>query len=144
MGCSCNGPCGNLDMPPSRSNLSIFAIIELVVMGVVGVLCAVDLYYYFKDSRSWDYLTLLKVIDCIIIVAGLVLIIVGLFCCIGTYQIRTGIICFCVGCILAIIITVIILVKGYNKDSMIFNVCYIVLLVVLAYILWRQSNHLSI
>ena len=145
MGMCCGPTCGNLDNPPSRTNMSIFAIIELVIMGVVGVLCCIDLYYYFKDgSHNWDTITVLKVIDCIIIVVGLALIIVGLFCCIGTYQIRSGILCFCIGCILAIIITILIIYYKRNNDSIAFNICYIILLIFLAYILWRQSNHLSI
>ena len=44
----CGPSCGDLDRPPSRQNMSLIAIIELVVMLCVGILCGLDLVDLFK------------------------------------------------------------------------------------------------
>ena len=138
----CGPSCGNIDSPPSRANMSLFAIVELVIMGVVGVLCLVDLYYLINNLKNWDVIEILRVVEYGLIVAGLCLIIIGLFCSISQYQIRTGILCFCIGAILAIVITILVLIRKQNEESVVFNICYIILMTFLAWILWRQSGHL--
>ena len=140
----CGPSCGNLDSPPSRHNMSLFAIIELVIMGVVGVICLVELVHVLQNGnfKYWGIIEYLKVVVDALIVIGLVLILIGLFCSPSQYQIRSGILCFCIGAILSIVITVLIIMDGKNQDQMLYNICYIVLLVFLAWILWRQSYHL--
>ena len=145
MGNCGQGPCGDIDRPPSRSNNSLFAIIELVIMGVVGVLCLVDLVrliQYMGDHKDWDVIEILRVIEYGLIVAGLVLVIIGLFCSISQYQIRSGILCFCIGAIISIVITILYIHDGNTKQSLFYNICYIIFMVFLAWILWRQSGHL--
>ena len=146
MGCTCTAtPCGDLYTPPSRSNMTLFAIIELVCMGVIGILCAIDLIdliKYLNSNRHWTIIPVLKVIEYVLIVVGLVLVLIGLFCSVSQSQIRTGILCFCIGCILAIVILVLIIYYGYDKDSLLFNICYMILLIFLAYFLWMQSGRL--
>ena len=140
----CGPSCGNLDSPPSRHNMSLFAIIELVIMGVVGVICLIELVHVLQNGnfKYWGLIQYLKVVVDALIVIGLVLILIGLFCSPSQYQIRSGILCFCVGTILSIVITILIIMDGKNQDQMLYNICYIVLLVFLAWILWRQSYHL--
>ena len=140
----CGPSCGNLDSPPSRHNMSLFAIIELVIMGVVGVICLIELVHVLQNGnfKYWGIIEYLKVVVDALIVIGLVLILIGLFCSPSQYQIRSGILCFCIGAILSIVITVLIIMDGKNQDQMLYNICYIVLLVFLAWILWRQSYHL--
>ena len=140
----CGPSCGNLDSPPSRHNMSLFAIIELVIMGVVGVICLIELVHVLQNGnfKYWGIIEYLKVVVDALIVIGLVLILIGLFCSPSQYQIRSGILCFCIGTILSIVITVLIIMDGKNQDQMLYNICYIVLLVFLAWILWRQSYHL--
>ena len=145
MGNCGQGPCGDIDRPPSRSNNSLFAIIELVIMGVVGVLCLVDLVrliQWMGDHKDWDVIEILRIIEYGLIVAGLVLIIIGIFCSPSQYQIRTGILCFCVGTILAVVILVLLINDDRTSDTLFFNICYMIFLIFLAYILWRQSSHL--
>ena len=136
--------CGDINRPPSRGNMSLIAIIELVVMGVVGIICLMDLYTMIDETepKHWKLFEILRVVEYCLIVAGLVFIIIGLFCSPSQRQIYTGIICFLVGTILAIIITVLIIKDDKEKDSMAFNICYIILLTVLAWVLWKQSYHL--
>ena len=145
MGNCGEGPCGDIDRPPSRSNNSLFAIVELVIMGVVGVLCLVDLVrliQWMGDHKDWDVIEILRIIEYGLIVAGLVLIIIGIFCSPSQYQIRTGILCFCVGTILAVVILVLLINDDRTNDTLVFNICYMIFLIFLAYILWRQSSHL--
>ena len=139
--------CGDINRPPSRGNMSLIAIIELVIMGVVGILCAMDLYdmiRYMSDDHKWRFFEVLRVVEYVLIVAGLVFILIGLFCSPSQRQIYTGIICFLVGTILAIILMVLHILdvdKG-DDENMIYNICYIILLTFLAWILWKQSYHL--
>ena len=143
--CYCTASCGDLDNPPTLSNLTLVAIIELVVMLVVGIICAidlVDLIKYMNKNHNWGVIEVLRVIEYALIVAGMVLVLVGLFCCPQQGKVRSGIMCFCVGTILAIIIVVLIIMWGYDKDGIIFNICYVIFLVCLAYVLWRQSARL--
>lgn len=145
--CLITGSCGDLDRPPSRQNMSLFAIIELVVMGVVGILCLIGLIDFIKalnksNGNGWDVITILRLIEYILIVAGLCLIIIGLFCSISQYQIRTGIMCFAVGGIISIVITIMYITDSKYEENFFYNVCYIILMIFLVWILWRQSGHL--
>ena len=49
----CGPSCGDLDSPPSRHNMSLLAIIELVIMGVVGIMCLIELVDIIS-SRCFD------------------------------------------------------------------------------------------
>ena len=138
----CGPSCGDLDRPPSRQNMSLIAIIELVVMLVVGILCALDLVDLINYTRTWDFWPILRAVEDGLIVAGLVLVIIGLFCSISQYQIRSGILCFCIGAIISIVITILYIHDGNTKQSLFYNICYIIFMVFLAWILWRQSGHL--
>ena len=137
----CQGGCGELERPPSRSNMSLWAIIELVCMGVCGLLCLVEIINIFNSDKSLDVWLILRLIVDFLVVIGLCLVIYGLFCGMSANPIRTGILCFVVGCILDLVI----LIYGFivNKDALTFyGFCYIVLLIFLAYILWLQSAHI--
>ena len=139
----CGPSCGNIESPPSRSNMSLIAIIELVIMGVVGVLCLIQLIDILQSSpKNWGVIQILNIIVDGLIVAGLALILIGLFCSPSQYQIRTGILCFCIGTIISIVVTVLIIIRKEQEDRIFYNICYIILLVFLAWILWRQSGHL--
>ncbi len=138
----CGPSCGDIYSPPSRTNMSLFAIIELVIMGVVGVLCLVDLYYLVNNLKHWEVLEILRVVEYSLIVVGLALILIGLFCSISQYQIRSGVLCFCIGAILAVVITILILLRKENQESVVFNILYIIFMTFLAWILWVQSGRL--
>ena len=137
----CQGGCGELDRPPSRSNMGLWAIIELVAMGVCALFCLMQLIDLFNSNANmknvWTILTI--VVDALIVV-GLVLVVYGLFCSVGAGTIRSGILCFVIGCIVELVILIYAIVDGQRLTF--YGFCYIVLLIVLAYILWRQSGHL--
>ena len=140
----CGPSCGDLDRPPSRQNMSLIAIIELVVMLCVGIVCGLDLVDLF-DVNRWELWEILRAVRDALCVVGLVLIIIGLFFSISQYQIRSGILCFCIGAILSVVIMVFMLLYKENRSSnqgVAYCIFYIVLNVFLAWILWRQSGHL--
>ena len=135
------GACGELERPPSRSNMSLWAIIELVCMGVCGILCLVEIIDIFKTNKSMDVWLILKLIVDFLVVIGLCLVVYGLFCGMSANPIRSGILCFVIGCILELVILIYSLVAT-NAQLTFYGFCYIVLLVFLAYILWIQSAHI--
>ena len=140
MGTMCGGGCGDMYRPPSRSNMSLFAIIEIVIMGVLGVICLVELINLFQSNASMNNVsTILRIIVDILIVVGLCLIIYGLFCAMSPSPIRSGIICY----LLAAIITLVVLVYCFiNGGVTFYQFVYAVFLLFLAYFLWIQSGHL--
>ena len=124
--------------------MSLLAIIELVIMGVVGIMCLIELVDIINgvDPKYWGLIIILRLVVDALIVIGLVLILIGLFCSVSQSQIRSGILCFCIGTIISIVITVLVIIRKEEKDRLFYNICYIILLVFLASILWRQSGHL--
>ena len=136
--------CGDLDYPPSRHNMNLFAIIELVIMAVVGIMCLIELVdtINYSNPKYWTIIEYLKVVVDALIVIGLILILIGLFCSPSQRQIYTGVVCFLIGTILAIILTVLLIREDRTNDSLGYNICYIIFLTFLAYILWKQSYHL--
>ena len=142
----CGPSCGNLDSPPSRQNMSFIAIIELVIMICVGIVCLVEVITLLQSKISFTLIPILKVVVDGLIVAGLVLVLIGLFCSPSQYQIRTGILCFCTGAILSVVVTILVLLnvdKNYQQSETVgYNICYIIVLVLVSWILWRQSYHI--
>ena len=140
----CGPSCGDLDRPPSRQNMSLIAIIELVVMLCVGIICGLDLVDLF-DINRWELWEIIRAVRDALCVVGLVLVIIGLFFSISQYQIRSGTLCFCIGAILSVVIMVFMLLYKENRSSdqgVAYCIFYIVLNVFLAWILWRHSGHL--
>ena len=138
----CGPSCGDLDRPPSRQNMSLIAIVELVVMLCVGIVCGLDLVNLIDTTNIWDFWPILRAIRDAFVVAGLVLVLVGLFCSISQYQIRSGILCFCIGTIISVVMTIFGISKHDTGQSLFYNICYIIFMIFLAWILWRQSGHL--
>ena len=135
--CVQNG-CGFIYNPPSKSNMGLFQIIELVIMGVCGILCGMSLYDLLNSKPGMsEYLILLIVAD-VFIVAGLTLVLWGLFC--GTSgQVRSGIICFVVGSIVFAVYIILFAVKNDGKIN-IYAVIDVVILVLVSYVLWIQAG----
>ena len=87
--------------PPSRSSMGLFQILELIVMGVCGLLCAGNLIEIINSKSSANNVVLiLTIVGDVLVVAGLVLVFIGLFCPCQPSNLRTGIICFVVGSII--------------------------------------------
>ena len=126
--------------PPSKTSLGLFQIIELIIMGVCGILCAAELIDILNSDLKNEtvYLILLIIAD-IFIVVGLVFIIWGLFC--GTSNnMRTGIICFVIGCLCLVIKTILLIVNG--KAISAWELCHLILLIFISYVLWVQASRM--
>ena len=126
--------------PPSRSSMGLFQILELIIMGVCGILCAGNLIEILQSKSSVNSVVLiLTIIGDVLVVAGLVLVLMGLFCPCQANNLRTGIVCFVAG---AIVFAVAILLPIFKGQSVIVSqILQLILLIFLAYILWIQAGH---
>ena len=135
-GCEC------LYVPPSRNNLTIWGIIELIIMAICGLLCAAELIEFFNTEGHYrtSIVLILVIVADVFIVLGLCLIIFGLFCSPSQSQIRSGIICFVVG---AICFAVAIVYSAIQSGHIyLTQILHVILLAFLAYILWIQAGRL--
>ena len=135
-------PCGDLYDPPSRNNLSLLAIIELVIMLVVAILCAIELVNTFTGTNSnFGTISILTLVDDILIVAAICYIISGLFCAFSGNQIKIGILLFVIGGILAMVIIVLQL-SGTTNSNVLYKIFQFILFLYLTWILWNQAARL--
>ena len=136
---SCNQtPCGDMYQPPSRSNMSIFAIIELVIMMVVAVLCFVEVVRFIGDGQKFDYIKFFVLVDDILAVAALCYIVYGLFCGFASSKLKWGIMLFVFAAILAMVIIVLEINKGVG-DKIFYKIFQFCIYLFLAWILWNQA-----
>ena len=136
--CVQNG-CEFIYNPPSKSNMGLFQIIELVIMGACGILCGVGLYDLLQVRDLDSVYLILSIVADVLIVAGLVLVLWGLFC--GTSnQVRSGIICFVIG---SIVFAVYIVLYGVQAKSVRFmEIIDVIILVFISYVLWIQASRI--
>ena len=124
--------------PPNKTSLGLFQIIELIIMAVCGILCAAELIDIMNSNLKNEtiYLILIIVAD-VFVVVGLVFVIWGLFC--GTSNnIRTGIVCFVVGCLCLVVKTILLIVNGHSISA--WELCHLILLIFISYVLWVQAS----
>ena len=134
-------PCGDIYNPPSRSNVSIFAIIEIVIMGVVAILSLVELFDFISgDKKSNDMIKMLIIIDDFVIVAAAAYIIVGLFF-FGGNKLRIGILCFIAAGILSMVILILQINEGVG-DELLYSIFKFIIYLFLTFVLWKQFSRL--
>ena len=128
-----------LDIPPSKSHMGVVQIIELVLMGIVGILCITDFIKQLTIPISvW---VVLAIICDVLFIAGLVYIIIGLFCNPTTNKLRVGIYCFIGGVVIQLVFVFFRLFsKGHLVDWLL-NLIKAAILIFLCVILWRQSKN---
>ena len=128
-----------LDIPPSKSHMGVVQIIELVLMGIVGILCITDFIKQLTTPISvW---VVLAIICDVLFIAGLVYIIIGLFCNPTTNKLRVGIYCFIGGVVIQLVF---VFFKLFSKGDLIdwlLNLVKAAILIFLCVILWRQSKN---
>ncbi len=128
-----------LDIPPSKSHMGVVQIIELVLMGIVGILCITDFIRQLTISISvW---VVLAIICDVLFIAGLVYIVIGLFCNPTTNKIRVGIFCFIGGVVIQLVFVFFKLFSGGHLVDWLLNLVKAAVLVFLCVILWRQSKN---
>ena len=128
-----------LDIPPSKSHMGVVQIIELVLMGIVGILCITDFIRQLTIHISvW---IVLAIICDVLIIAGLIYIVIGLFCNPTTNKIRVGIFCFIGGVVIQLVFVFFSLFSKGHLADWLMNLVKAVVLIFLCVILWRQSKN---
>ena len=128
-----------LDIPPSKSHMGVVQIIELVLMGIVGILCITDFIKQLTTPISvW---VVLAIICDVLFIAGLVYIIIGLFCNPTTNKLRVGIYCFIGGVVIQLVFVFFRLFSKGDLIDWLLNLIKAVILIFLCVILWRQSKN---
>ena len=138
-GC-CGSSCPEMDNPPTRGHMGVLQIIELVIMGIVGILAIYDIINIL--GYPFNFWTVLTLFADGAIIAGLIFIVIGLFCSTSTGKIRVGIYCFFGGTILNIILIVYYLIyASQTVEVWLIGILKVAILIFLAYVLWRQSKN---
>ena len=128
-----------LDIPPSKSHMGVVQIIELVLMGIVGILCITDFIRQLTILISvW---VVLAIICDVLFIAGLVYIIIGLFCNPTTNKLRVGIYCFIGGVVIQLVFVFFSLFSKGDLIDWLLNLIKAAILIFLCVILWRQSKN---
>ena len=128
-----------LDIPPSKSHMGVVQIIELVLMGIVGILCITDFIKQLTTTISvW---VVLAIICDVLFIAGLVYIIIGLFCNPTTNKLRVGIYCFIGGVVIQLVFVFFRLFSKGDLVDWLLNLIKAAILIFLCVILWRQSKN---
>ena len=128
-----------LDIPPSKSHMGVVQIIELVLMGIVGILCITDFIKQLTTTISvW---VVLAIICDVLFIAGLVYIIIGLFCNPTTNKLRVGIYCFIGGVVIQLVFVFFRLFSKGDLIDWLLNLVKAAILIFLCVILWRQSKN---
>ena len=128
-----------LDIPPSKSHMGVVQIIELVLMGIVGILCITDFIRQLTIHISvW---IVLAIICDVLFIAGLIYIVIGLFCNPTTNKIRVGIFCFIGGVVIQLVFVFFNLFSGGKPVDWLLNLVKAAILIFLCVILWRQSKN---
>ncbi len=128
-----------LDIPPSKSHMGVVQIIELVLMGIVGILCITDFIRQLTIHISvW---IVLAIICDVLFIAGLIYIVIGLFCNPTTNKIRVGIFCFIGGVVIQLVFVFFSLFSKAHLADWLMNLVKAVVLIFLCVILWRQSKN---
>ena len=125
--------------PPSRNSMGLFQIVELIVMCVCGLLCAGNLIEYFNSNEKVNTILILLIVGNILVVAGLVLVFMGLFCPCQSSNLRCGIICFVAGALVFAVAIIFPLFTKNGKVSVV-QIFQFILLVLLSYVLWIQAG----
>ena len=127
--------CGNISDPPSRSKRTIWCIVELVIMGIVGLNC---LFGFFDCARIGGFLSLLGIIGNGFGIAGLLFVCFALWKENGAFM-KIGILCYAVCLIMGIVVFVFTLFHGVSGSSII----HVIFDVILCIIFWMQSGNLK-
>ena len=128
-----------LDIPPSKSHMGVVQIIELVLMGIVGILCITDFIRQLTIHISvW---IVLAIICDVLFIAGLIYIVIGLFCNPTTNKIRVGIFCFIGGVVIQLVFVFFRLFSKGDLIDWLLNLIKAAILIFLCVILWRQSKN---
>ena len=136
--------CEELEIPPSKNHMGIVQIIELVLMGIVAILCIVDIISQLKVFNiNITFWGVIAMICDILFIAGLIYVVIGLFCNFTTQKIRIGIYCFFAAILIQLIFIIGSLATTKRLIDWLMNLVKALVMVFLCWILWKQSNNVQ-
>ena len=127
----------NLERPPSRDNLSINNIIQIIMMICLGFSGGYNLYSLFKQYE-FSFMNLLEIAFNILLLIGACISIFG-FIISNNGYLKGGFIIFSLGCFIAIIKISVDWLKGYFNFYELFELLFAIILL---YIIIKQIQHL--
>ena len=126
--------CGDLHEPPSRSKVTIWCIVELVLMAIIGLNC---LFGFFEAVNMEFFWNIIFLVGNGFGIAGLLFVIFGLWKENGGFM-KTGTFCFVIALIISIVVFVWNLINGSHITGS--SIVHFVLDCFLCYIFWIQSG----
>ena len=125
--------CGDYHEPPSRAKVTIWCIVELVLMAIIGLNC---LYGFAEAVKMEFFWNIIFLVGNGFGIAGLLFVIFGLWKENGAFM-KTGIFCFAIALIISIVVFVWNLLNGNITGA---SIVHFVLDCFLCYIFWVQSG----
>ena len=134
---SANSILNELERPPSRNNLTIVSIIELLIIVLIGFESVKDLFDIFKVG-SYSFIDLIKIVVDLVVFVGFVLAAYA-FITENGGLLKNGYQLFFYGCLGLVILSLLGLVKdGFSLG----NLIKFLLLAFVVYIIHMQLKHL--
>ena len=128
--------CGDYHEAPSRAKVTIWCIVELVLMAIIGLNC---LYGFAEAARLNNFFY------CIILlvgngfgIAGLIFVILGIWKENGGFM-KTGTMCFVIALIINIVVFILNLLFGDHYITF-SSIIHFILDCFLCYLFWIQSG----
>ena len=127
---------GDLERPPSKSNIDVWAIIEICVFVFLGIGAIKDIFDVFGKNTGISVIDIIKVCIYGLLAAGFCFAAYGFFQ--NTPQhLKTGLLCFAAGLLGKAFFIFIHILNGFGLGSLI-ELCIVLFF---CYILYKQSTH---
>ena len=125
--------CGDIHEPPSRSKVTIWCIVELVLMAIIGINCI----YGFAEAMKMEFLwAIIFLVGNGFGIAGLVFVILAIWKENGAFM-KIGTLCFAIALIISIVIFILNLINGHVSGS---SIIHFIIDCFLCYVFWIQSG----
>ena len=125
--------CGDYHEAPSRAKVTVWCIVELVLMAIIGLNC---LYGFAEATRMQNLYSIIFLVGNGFGIAGLIFVILGIWKENGGFM-KTGTFCFAIALIISIVIFVLNLLNGDITGS---SIVHFLLDCFLCYLFWVQSG----
>ena len=135
---SANGLMNELERPPSRNNITVVSIIELIVIVAIGLESGKDLFDTFK-AGSYSFIDLIKIVVDLVVFVGFILAAYAFFTDNNSSLYKNGYQLFFFGCLGLLILCLLGLLKdGFSLGHLI----KFLLFAFVVYIIYMQLKHL--
>ena len=125
-----------LERPPSKDNLSIYNVIQLILMLFIGISAANKLYYILSQNYI-SLSNLIEIIVDILLIIGIIIIIFGFIR--DNINFKYGFLLFYFGCILLLIKKIIDL---FENELFIFSLLELMIVILIIFVITKQIQHL--